>query len=192
MMLRKRAETKFTVSLRSPWTRKVAPSARFGTGSRSQLRSPWTRKVAPSARFGTGSRSQLRSPWTRKVARSPRAAPLCRLTATSPPLWGEPPPARRSPVAPARRLPRFARRIAEIVGGDDGQSACGQQRLPLLDVGALEPDPQRYGKAPLLRRRDDARRDDVALHDPAEDVDQHRLHLRVHIFCGLMKSDIIP
>ena len=47
-----------------------------------------------------------------------------------------------------------------------------------LDVRALEPDDERHLQPELLRRRDDAVGDDVALHDAAEDVDEDRLHLR--------------
>ena len=49
---------------------------------------------------------------------------------------------------------------------------------PELHVRPLEPHDERHLQAELLGRGDDAVRDDVALHDAAEDVDEDRLHLR--------------
>ena len=54
----------------------------------------------------------------------------------------------------------------------------GEHLLAELDVGALEPHDERHLEADFLDRGDDARRDRVALHDAAEDVDEDALHRR--------------
>src|SRR5512133_3271299 len=69
--------------------------------------------------------------------------------------------------------------IAEVVGGDDLELAVGEDVLAELDVRALEPHHERDREADLLRGGHDAVRDDVALHDAAEDVDEDRPDLRI-------------
>src|SRR5216684_1817507 len=71
----------------------------------------------------------LRSPWTRNEPRSPRAAPLCRLTATSPPLTGESPSARFG--TGSRQHPR------ERLRGVFGQHQI-RVAQDVVDVGALD------------------------------------------------------
>src|SRR5436190_3974835 len=66
--------------------------------------------------------------------------------------------------------------VSQIVGGDDRQSAHRQYVLALLDVGAFQTDDQRHAERNLLGRLDNAFGDDVAAHDPAEDIDQDALH----------------
>ncbi len=51
--------------------------------------------------------------------------------------------------------------------------------LPSLDVRPLEPDDQRDAEIELVVGRQQGRGDRVALHDAAEDVDQHRLDPRL-------------
>src|SRR6516225_7271274 len=74
------------------------------------------------------------------------------------------------------------RRGYHLLGGighagrvDDILSALRQQLPPLFDVGAFQPHHQRHMEADFLERRQDRPRDDVALHDAAEDVDQYCL-----------------
>src|SRR4051794_23727344 len=73
----------------------------------------------------------------------------------------------------------FLRGVAEIVRGDDRKSARREDVLALLHVGPFEPDHQRHVERHFSCGRDDAFRDDVAAHYPAEDVDEDAFHRRV-------------
>src|SRR5882672_3479762 len=68
--------------------------------------------------------------------------------------------------------------VGHVVGRDDRQSRVGEDLLAQIDVGPLQAHHQRHPQAHLLRRRHHARRDHVALHDAAEDVDEDRLQVR--------------
>src|SRR6478672_3552909 len=63
----------------------------------------------------------------------------------------------------------------------DASSAALRAAPSLLDVVAVQPDDERLGGlvTQRLERADDAVGDRVARRDPAEDVDEHRLHLLV-------------
>ena len=76
-------------------------------------------------------------------------------------------------------LHRLFGRIGQTLGGDDRQPRFGQQLAPEFDIGAFQPHDHRHLDADFLHRLDDAFGDDVAAHDAAEDVDQHRAHLGV-------------
>ena len=82
----------------------------------------------------------------------------------------------RPPFATAATI--FCAPSAIVVGGLNREAALAQDLAPELDVRAFEAHDERHLEPELLRRGDDARRDDVALHDAAEDVDEDRLHLR--------------
>ena len=69
--------------------------------------------------------------------------------------------------------------VGQVVGGDDGEPALGQDLLAQLDVRALQPHHQRHLEGQVLARRDDAGGDHVALGDAAEDVHQDRLDVGV-------------
>ncbi len=51
--------------------------------------------------------------------------------------------------------------------------------LCVLDVRAFQTDENRDLHSDRLRRFDNTRGDDIASHDSAEDIDQHRLHVLV-------------
>src|SRR5512141_1189296 len=73
----------------------------------------------------------------------------------------------------------FLRRVAHVGRGNDVELCRRENLLPLFHVRPLEPDDQGNREAQVLRRRHHAFGDDVAPHDPAEDVHEDRLHLRV-------------
>src|SRR5215203_5880989 len=76
------------------------------------------------------------------------------------------------------------RRVAKVVGGNDRKPAHRQYVLALLDVRALEANHQRNPEVHFARRLDNALGNDVAAHDPAEDVDEDALH------CGIAEDDL--
>src|SRR5215217_5321268 len=67
-------------------------------------------------------------------------------------------------------------RLTQVVRRGDGEARVAQQFLALLHVGAFKANDEGDLELHFLGRGDDAVRDDIALHDAAEDVDQHRLH----------------
>src|SRR5512143_253521 len=69
--------------------------------------------------------------------------------------------------------------VVEVVGGDDGEARFPQQLLAEGYIGAFETDHERNRQLDLARGGDDAFGDGVAAHDPAEDVDEHALHVGV-------------
>src|SRR5271169_152967 len=87
--------------------------------------------------------------------------------------------AHRINVLFADRLDHAARRVGHVVGGDHLDARLGEDLLALFDVGPFHADHQRDAELDLARRVDHAARQHVALHDAAEDVDQHRLDARV-------------
>src|SRR3990167_273559 len=70
-------------------------------------------------------------------------------------------------------------RVGHVAGGDHADAAFCEHLLPQFDVGAFQPHDHRHFHAHLLDCGDDAGGDDVAAHDAAEDVDQHRLDVAV-------------
>ena len=72
------------------------------------------------------------------------------------------------------------RGVVEIRGGDDGHARRFEDIVPGLDVRSLETDDERNLEIDLFGRGDDARGDDVALHDAAKDVDEDGLDVVVH------------
>src|SRR3990167_3326567 len=70
-------------------------------------------------------------------------------------------------------------RVGHVAGGDHADAAFCEHLLPEFDVGAFQTHDHRHFHAYILYRRDDALGDDVAAHDAAEDVDQHRLDVAV-------------
>ena len=62
--------------------------------------------------------------------------------------------------------------VGHVAGGGDRQARLGEHLLAQLDVGPFQAHDQRHLQPDLLDRGDDARRDGVALHDAAEDVDE--------------------
>ena len=81
--------------------------------------------------------------------------------------------------APFTAATTFCGRIGQVVGGDDGEAAIGQDLLAEVHIGALEPDDQRHVQVQGLGRGHDPFRDHVALGDAAEDVHQDRLDVGV-------------
>ena len=73
------------------------------------------------------------------------------------------------------------RRVGQVVGGDDGEAAIGQDLLAEVDIGAFEPHDQRHRSGQGLGRGDDPLGDHVALGDAAEDVHQDRLDVGVRV-----------
>src|SRR5438094_6254698 len=71
------------------------------------------------------------------------------------------------------------RAIAHVVGGRQRETRVGEHLLAQLHVRPLHPDHDRQTQAELLDRRDHAGGEPVAAQDPAEDVDEHRLHARI-------------
>src|SRR3990167_4265515 len=70
-------------------------------------------------------------------------------------------------------------RVGHVAGGDHADAAFCEHLLPQFDVGAFQPHDHRHFHADFLDCGDDAGGDDVAAHDAAEDVDQHRLDVAV-------------
>src|SRR4051812_9668610 len=68
------------------------------------------------------------------------------------------------------------RAVEHVLGGLDRKPAVSEDLFAELHVGALEAHDERHLETEILRRRDDAFGDDVALHDPAEDVHEDALH----------------
>ncbi len=71
------------------------------------------------------------------------------------------------------------RGVAETVRGNDIQPGLGENRLALIDVGALQTHHQGDVDVELLGRRHDALGNGVAAHDAAEDVDQDALDVGI-------------
>mmetsp|Transcript_26258 Transcript_26258/g.77645 ORF Transcript_26258/g.77645 Transcript_26258/m.77645 type:complete len:434 (+) Transcript_26258:483-1784(+) len=67
------------------------------------------------------------------------------------------------------------RRVVQIFGGNELQSAVLQQLLPDLHVGPLQPHHDGNLQIQRLGCLDDALGDNVALHDAAKDIHQNRL-----------------
>src|SRR5690348_16728838 len=78
-------------------------------------------------------------------------------------------------LVPLRGRHGLLRGFPQTLGRDDRDAGVLEQLAALLDVGALQADDQGHLHLDLLERGEDARRDHVALHDAAEDVDQHGL-----------------
>ena len=80
---------------------------------------------------------------------------------------------------------RFRRRdgllagFAERLGGRDVETRLRKDRAALRRVRALQPHDERHGHAELRGRCHDSLRDQIAAHDPAEDVDEDRLDVRI-------------
>ena len=71
-------------------------------------------------------------------------------------------------------------RLATVHGGaDDVQIALGEYLAALLDLGAFEPHDERHVEAHFLVRHEQRFHDCVALHDAAEDIDEHGPHVFV-------------
>ena len=83
----------------------------------------------------------------------------------------------RDPLA--RESDDLVGRLAHRVGRGEVESALAQHGLALLHVGAFHADDDRHRHTEFLDRGDDAGGEHVAAQDAAEDVDQHRLHVRV-------------
>ena len=77
------------------------------------------------------------------------------------------------------RLDDLLRGVIEIVRRGHVEIGLGDDLLAQIHIGAFEPHHQRHAQADVAHRGDHAFRDDVALHDAAEDVDQDALHLRI-------------
>src|SRR5271166_4790842 len=70
------------------------------------------------------------------------------------------------------RSHHLLRRVGEVLGRKNRQSGLLQDPLAEIDVGAFEANDERDVQIDLARRGNDTLGDDVAAHDPAEDVDQ--------------------
>src|ERR1043166_1961089 len=77
------------------------------------------------------------------------------------------------------RLDDLLRGIVEVVGGHHIEPRFRDDALAEIDVGAFEPHHQRHLQPDSLDGRHDAFGDDVAAHDPAEDVDQDAFDVRI-------------
>src|ERR1700726_1424 len=87
-------------------------------------------------------------------------------------------------LSPLYGLDDLLRGIVEIVGGQHVEAALADYLLSGFDIGALEPNYQRYFQADFLHRRDHALGDNIALHNAAEDVDENALHV------GIRRDDL--
>src|SRR3569623_1880237 len=85
----------------------------------------------------------------------------------------------RHRLRPRSQLHLRLRRRTEIVGRCNGEAAGLQHVLAFFHVGALQAHHYRYRDVHLFHCLDDAFGDEVAAHDTAEDVHQHRLHFLV-------------
>ncbi len=85
---------------------------------------------------------------------------------------------RHQPASVIRR-DHLLRGVGEVLGGQNRQPRSPQDALAELDIGAFETNDERDVQIDLARRRHDALGDDVAAHDPTEDVDQDPLDVRV-------------
>src|SRR5690348_98791 len=110
-----------------------------------------------------------------------------------------------APALPISRLRGFCRSdgllggVVQVVRGRDLEARVAQQLAALLDIGTFEPHHHRNLQAHFLDRRDDAFGDQVATHDPAENVDQDAIHLgrredqlerRGHALCRRTAADV--
>src|ERR1700685_2787046 len=77
------------------------------------------------------------------------------------------------------RLHYLARRVVEIVGGNDIEAGFLNDLLAERDVGSFEPHHQRHAQAYFLDRGNNAFGDHVAAHDAAENIDQDAFHVRI-------------
>src|ERR1700691_2604842 len=75
------------------------------------------------------------------------------------------------------RLHYLARRVVEIVGGNDIEAGFLNDLLAERDVGSFEPHHQRHAQAYFLDRGNNAFGDHVAAHDAAENIDQDAFHV---------------
>jgi len=70
----------------------------------------------------------------------------------------------------------FLRRITQVVGRDDRQTAIGEDILALLHIGAFQAHHERHRQVHFFGRRNDTIGDDVAFHDATEDVHENTLN----------------
>src|SRR5690606_222841 len=76
----------------------------------------------------------------------------------------------------------FLRRVVEIVGRNNVQTALVDDFFAKLNIGAFKPDHQRNFEPHFLDRCNDTFRDHIALHDATKDIDQNA-------FNGWVSSD---
>ena len=69
--------------------------------------------------------------------------------------------------------------VLHVVCADEVEARLVEDLLAQLHVGSLEPHHERHLETDLAHRLDDAGGDHVAPHDPAEDVDEDALDVRV-------------
>src|SRR5919108_5807099 len=85
----------------------------------------------------------------------------------------------RSSSASFYRLDDLLRGVIEIVGGGDVEIGFRDDLFAELHVGTFESHHQGDAQAHLLHRCHDAFSDDVAFHDPTENVDQNAAHFGI-------------
>src|SRR5689334_934885 len=66
--------------------------------------------------------------------------------------------------------------IGHGIAADDGEPAFGERLLTGHDVVAFEADDEGKLESGFAHGGDDAGRDDIAVHDAAENIDEDRLH----------------
>src|SRR5207244_3663315 len=69
--------------------------------------------------------------------------------------------------------------VSHRATSDNRQARFSESLFTGLDVVALQPDDERQFEAGFFHGGDDAGGNDVAVHDPAENVDQNPLHVVV-------------
>src|SRR5262245_31596416 len=73
----------------------------------------------------------------------------------------------------------FLRRVLHSVSDDEVQSGLFQHELSFFDVGAFQPNHDRFGDVQVAGRFDDAARNHIASDNAAENVNQHGLYVRI-------------
>src|SRR5580698_10238806 len=76
-------------------------------------------------------------------------------------------------------LDDFLGGVVEVVGGQHVEAGLADDLLAGIDIGAFQPHHQRHLQADFLHRGNYTFRDDIALHDAAENIDQNALHVGI-------------